>query len=59
MTIWKAPKSEEQQIWLLYPELGEADQSVAASHLASYVDLVCRIYERNQNLTDVDQAAKI
>ena len=43
----------------LYPELSSEQQSEAAVHLTRYVDLVCRIYERNHNLTGLDQKATI
>jgi len=35
----------------LYPDLTSEERAEAAAALARYIDVVCRIYERNQNLT--------
>jgi hypothetical protein len=44
-------KHQEITIQDLYPGLTDEEQAEAAACLARYIDLVCRIYERNQNLT--------
>ena len=43
----------------VYPDLTSEQQVEAAERLASYIDVVCRIYERNQNLTGLDQQTTI
>jgi hypothetical protein len=45
---------EEINIHDLYPDLTSEEQAEAAACLARYIDVVCRIYERNQNLTRLD-----
>lgn len=52
-------KDEEITLQDLYPNLSAEQQAEAAAHLARYVEVICRIYERNQDLTEVDQAATI
>ncbi len=47
-------KHPEINIRDLYPDLTSEEQAEAAACLARYIDLVCRIYERNQNLTRFD-----
>ena len=38
----------------LYPDLTDEERAEAAAFLARYIDVVCRIYERTQNLTRSD-----
>jgi hypothetical protein len=38
----------------LYPDLTSEEQAEAAACLARYIDVVCRIYKRTQNLTRSD-----
>lgn len=43
----------------LYPDLSEKELAEVALNLSCYVDVVCRIYERNKNLTGLDRTATI
>ena len=43
----------------VYPDLNDEQQAEATERLRRYIDLVCRIYERNENLTRMDQDATI
>ena len=49
-------RKNEQEISIgdLYPNLTSEQQAEAADCLAGYIDVVCRIYKRNQNLTGFD-----
>jgi hypothetical protein len=51
--------SAEVTIHDLYPDLSSEQQAEAVECLSRYIDLVCRIYERNENLTKMDQDATI
>jgi hypothetical protein len=53
------PRHLKINIQDLYPDLTSEEQAEAVACLARYIDLVCRIYERNQNLTELDQNATI
>lgn len=43
----------------LFPILTSEQQVQATESLGRYVALICRIYERSNNLTDMDQHATI